>query len=67
MVFIVLWYVLGLTGTCLMSYVDAKESTNGQDEHLANYLILSIFGPINFCVGIYAIYYYIKEKGNIDD
>ena len=57
------WYLIGLVGMCLITYVDAQENCSGQGDHLAIYLLFSIFGPINLGVGIYAMYFHIKEQG----
>ena len=54
------WYISGIVGLCLCSYVDCKHDTS--NEHLLECLVVAIFGVICLGVGIYAMYWHIKDK-----
>ena len=53
------WYISGIVGLCLCSYVDCEHDAS--NEHLLEYLVVAIFGVIWLGVGIYAMYLHIKD------
>jgi hypothetical protein len=59
-----MWYLSGIVGLCLVSYVDSKNDC--ANAHLLEYLIYSLLGLFCLGVGIYAIYWHIKNKKNFN-
>lgn len=70
--FLLWWFVLGVIGVCIVSYVDGTYINNSNDDtkwlqphvSLFEYILVSaIGGAICLAVGLYALYFKITNKG----
>lgn len=55
-----IWYLLGILGVCIITYIDSKNDTG--NNHLAQELYIALAGPIAFIYSLWCIYSELAKK-----